>query len=302
MHSSLVDIDPCMHRLDKLVRHTLPETLRLTFTLDAPGVHCKLDASQLQNALLNLILNARDATESKGSIAIHSAVRPLGPERAQQLNLPPGSYACISVCDDGCGMDALTRTRVFEPFFTTKRVGQGSGLGLSMVYGFARQSGGAVDVASEPGAGTTVSLWLPLHGQADADDNSDDAADLVMPPKDAPPQGLALLVEDDASVRKVVRRHLLDLGYAVIEAENGEEALDILDQTKGLKVVVSDFVMPGGVDGQKVIAHAVQLGHIPNVVLMSGYPPHAQHPSEVPLIQKPFTREQLSDALQIPAR
>lgn len=298
IQSSPVELDACVHSMDKLVRHTLPSTLALNFLLDAPGVHCLLDANQLQNALLNLILNAKDATQSKGHILVRTATRHLDGERAQQFNLPAGEYACLSVQDDGCGMDAPTRSRVFEPFFTTKPVGQGSGLGLSMVYGFARQSGGTVNIASEPGVGTNVTLWLPLPAEMPADDVTSTPTGESTSAHDTTPQGLALLVEDDASVRKVVRRQLLDLGYAVIEASNGQEALGILDQTPGLNVVLSDFVMPGGVDGQQVTQHALQRGNIPKVLLMSGHPPDTDRPTAVPLIQKPFTREQLSEALQ----
>ena len=311
MQTSLVDVDDCVAGIDKLVRHTLPETLTLSFALDTAPAQCRLDAHQLHNALLNLILNARDATESRGHIVIRTAVCWLNADEAPRLNLDPGQFACITVQDDGCGMDALTRQRVFEPFFTTKRVGQGSGLGLSMVYGFARQSGGTVDIRSEPGAGTEVTLWLPLAGEAaEAAQAQTGVQTQASPPVQAgemahavaetPSQGLALLVEDDARVRKVVRRHLLDLGYAVLEAESGQEALDILNQTPDLKAVVSDFVMPGGVDGQQVTSHARRLGTIPRVVLMSGYPPSTEDPPQVPLIQKPFTKEQLGHVLQAP--
>ena len=162
IESSEVDIDACVHRMDKLVRHTLPATLSLTFELQASPAHCALDPHQLQNALLNLILNAKDATESRGHIVIRSEIQTLDLLHAQRLNLQPGPFTCVAVSDDGCGMDVLTQSRVFEPFFTTKRVGQGSGLGMAMVYGFARQSGGNVEVSSEPGIGTTVRLWLPL--------------------------------------------------------------------------------------------------------------------------------------------
>ena len=318
MQRSAVEVDACLRSLDKLVRHTLPAGLELVFQPDAPGVHALLDGNQLQNALLNLVLNAKDATEGKGRIVVKSQTHGLDAEQATHLNLRPGLYACLSVQDDGCGMDAATRSRVFEPFFTTKQVGQGSGLGLSMVYGFARQSGGAVTIDSEPGLGTTFTLWLPVppewrpnEVQEDVTDGvTDGRADVASdgtpaanpppcgPQQDALPQELALLVEDDAGVRKVVRRHLLDLGYAVLEAANGQEALGILAQTPGLHVVLSDFVMPGGVDGQQVTAQARQRGDIAKVLLMSGYPPDTRHPTEIPLIQKPFTREQLAAALQ----
>lgn len=298
VQSSAVELDACLHSVDKLVRHTLPGTLELVVVPDAPGVLSVLDANQLQNALLNLILNAKDATEGKGRIEVRSQTRLVDSGVSQQLNLPEGPYVCLSVQDDGCGMDAATQARVFEPFFTTKQVGQGSGLGLSMVYGFARQSGGAVTIASEPGSGTTIALWLPMSSGFQPAADSDVPLPPAAPLHEGPPRGLALLVEDDASVRKVVRRQLLDLGYAVLEASNGEEALGILDQTQGLQVVLSDFVMPGGVDGRQVTTQALQRGDIPKVLLMSGYPPEVDQPAQVPLIQKPFTLAQLAAALQ----
>lgn len=298
IQSAEVDIDACVQRMDKLVRHTLPASLSLSFQLRASPARCALDPHQLQNALLNLILNAKDATESRGQIWIRSETQQLDFLQAQRLNLQPGAFTCIAVSDDGCGMDALTQSRVFEPFFTTKRVGQGSGLGMAMVYGFARQSGGHVEVASEPGVGTTVRLWLPLSRSPAPLDLKTDTTATAGPAAEMASQALALLVEDEASVRKVVRRHLLDLGYAVIEAENGQEALDILAKTRDLKLVLSDLVMPGEVDGQQVICRAMALEHIAQVVLMSGYTPSAHLLKDVPLIQKPFTKEQLHEVLQ----
>lgn len=298
MQNALVNIDACVHSMDKLVRHTLPETLRLLFSLQASQAQCTLDAHLLQNALLNLILNARDATEAKGHIVISTQEQTLDAVQAQRLNLQSGAYVCVAVSDDGCGMDAQTLSRVFEPFFTTKRLGQGSGLGMSMVYGFARQSGGTVDISSEPGVGTTVSLWLPLSDVRHAPDTAQPKTEPTDNVSAVGSRGLALLVEDDVDVRKVIRRHLLDLGYAVLEAESGQEALDIMVKTCNLTLVLSDLVMPGGIDGQQVIGRAKKLKHIAKVVLMSGYTPSAHLLKDVPLIQKPFTKEQLHEVLQ----
>lgn len=298
IETARVDVVELIKGVDKLVRNTLPESLRLNLQLDATPVICQLDAHQLQNALLNLVLNAKDATDSRGSISIHCSTQPVNVGLAHTMDVHPGQYASISVRDNGCGMDELTRTRVFEPFFTTKPTGQGSGLGMSMVYGFARQSGGAVDVCSEPGAGTQITLWLPQEPSPDAMPTP-----LVQPDQAQDGQsqslGLALLVEDDAGVRKIVRRQLLELGYLVIEAENGREALKLLDQTEGIQLLLSDYVMPGGVNGIHVARHAIQMGGIPTVVLMSGHPPPtAERISGVPFVKKPFTKEQLMQALQ----
>lgn len=298
MSTSLVDIDLCVQNVDKLVRHTLPETLSLVYSLQISPALSNIDANQLQNALLNLILNAKDATDSRGRISVETTIQTLDVHRAAELALPAGNFVCVSVRDDGCGMDAATRARVFEPFFTTKGLGQGSGLGMSMVYGFARQSGGTVVVSSEPDDGTDVTLWLPLHEPlgrtepvAAAPHNATRLA------HEEPSMGLALLVDDDANVRKVIRRHLLEMGYTVIEAENGREALDILDQTPGLSAVVSDFAMPGGVDGLQVTQHARKQGRVSRIVLMSGHVNILSQRGVPAVLQKPFTKEQLAAAL-----
>jgi CheY-like chemotaxis protein len=165
---------------------------------------------------------------------------------------------------------------------------------MSMVYGFVRQSEGAIDIASRPGHGTTVSLWLPV---------AETAAEGVPAGEEQPAcpcagQALALLVEDDAQVRRVVRRSLVDLGYAVVEAENGAEAMQILDHTPSIALLLSDVVMPGGVDGRDVARHAVAR-RVPRVALMSGYAPgeDAVEGGGVPLIAKPFTKRQLAEFL-----
>ncbi len=311
LETSVVDLNPQIASIDKLVRRSLPETVNLNVVVGTDLLRSQLDPHQLQNAVLNLILNARDAVELRGNITVRCIAQILPPRDAALLNLPGGHYACIHVQDDGCGMDATTRARAFEPFFTTKVPGRGTGLGLAMVYGFARQSGGTVAIASEPGQGTQVMLWLPLIDDATAAktqvttsatsqlaptcSDGTDAAHLT-----DLDQGLALLVEDDPSVRHTVRRLLLDLGYAVIEAETGTEALHILDQTPGIRLLLSDIVMPGGVDGRQVAHHALAQGCIPHIVLMSGYAPetgtaaetHAQFP-KIPLLAKPFTKAQL---------
>jgi CheY-like chemotaxis protein len=163
-----------------------------------------------------------------------------------------------------------------------------------MVYGFVRQTCGAVVVTSEPGLGTQITLWLPTLTQASVTPLPATPAN-ALPPEAT--QNLALLVEDDPSVRHLVRRLLLDVGYAVIEAETGTEALQILDQTPGIQLLLSDIVMPGGVDGRQVARHALTMGGIPQIVLMSGYAPDGDLMPNVPLLSKPFTKAQLTAAL-----
>jgi PAS domain S-box-containing protein len=296
VETSVVDINNIVTAVDKLVRRSLPESITLCIQLDPKPLNARLDVNQLQNALINLILNARDAIDGRGNIAIQCKERTLTQQQAGVLHVPSGSYVCIQVTDNGCGMDAATRARVFEPFFTTKPTGEGTGLGMSMVYGFVRQSSGTVDIVSEPNKGTSVTIWLPaeippshtaqIHSQSVRKANS------------PPEQGLALLVEDDADVRRVVRRLLLDLGFSVLEAETGVEALQILTQTSGIRLLLTDIVMPGGVDGRQVARHALEQGQVPKIILMSGYAPDSDELPDIPLLAKPFTKAQLADLLQ----
>ena len=292
VQTSVVEINQLVTTVTDLVKRSLPNTITLQTSLAPVALAARLDANQLQNALINLILNARDATDGRGTITISCTAESLNPQQAEVLHLPSGAYVCVQVSDNGCGMDAATKARVFEPFFTTKGTGQGSGLGMSMVYGFARQSGGTVDITSEPGSGTCITLWLPCENDPQATSAPPD--DGLQPAKARADQDLALLVEDDANVRKIVRRLLLDLGFAVLEAETGAEALRIVDQTPGIRLLLSDIVMPGGVDGRQVARHAMQRGQIPKIILMSGYAPDSQDVPGIPLLAKPFTKAQLA--------
>ena len=240
------------------------------------------------------MLNARDATSAKGRIAVHAAMHILDSAQAVARQLEAGPYVRIDVSDNGSGMDDATQARVFEPFFTTKPNGLGTGLGMAMVYGFVKQSGGAIDIRSKVDQGTTVSMWLPACDVAipppgPMDGDSDDARG---------DQGLALLVDDDPAVRQVVRRQLLDLGYVVIEAESGGEAIQILDQTPGIALLLTDVVMPGGVDGRVLAAHARERCGVQRVLLMSGYAPDLVAAIDPPLLAKPFTRTQLAARIE----
>ncbi len=294
LEAQAADVAPLIAAVGRLVRRSLPESLQLDIDAGDTPLWAWVDTQQLQNALLNLILNARDATPAQGGrIGVHVSAHTLDAAAAAALQVEPGSYVRIEVSDNGSGMDAQTLARMFEPFFTTKRPGLGTGLGMAIVYGFVKQSGGATSVRSTLGEGTTVSLWLPA---------SEVCIDPPLPTDLAHDethgdQGLALLVEDDAEVRKVVRRLLLELGFAVIEAENGSEAMQILDQTPGIALLLSDVVMPGGIDGRMLAAHARDRRGVPQVVLMSGYAPDLGQPSDLPMLAKPFTRMQLAALL-----
>ena len=293
LDAQAADVAPLIASVGRLVRRSLPESLQLDIDAGDAPLWAWIDAHQLQNTLLNLVLNARDATPAQGRIGVRASVQALDAVRATALQAEPGPYVRIEVSDNGSGMDAQTLARVFEPFFTTKRSGLGTGLGMAMVYGFVKQSGGAIGIESQVGQGTTVSLWLPAS----------EVCGEPLPPAGLAhdnargDQGLALLVKDDPEVRKVVRRSLLELGFAVIEAENGGEAMQILDQTPGITLLLSDVVMPGGIDGRELAAHARQCRGVPRVVLMSGYAPDLGQPTDVPMLAKPFTKTQLAALL-----
>jgi len=289
-----VDIGTLIGSLTRLVRRSLPESISLSSETPS-ALYAQVDPGQLESALLNFALNARDAMPDGGRLHI-AARRAELQEDAASFDLMPGAYALIEVEDNGCGMDEATLARVFEPFFTTKRLGLGSGLGLAMAHGFAKQSGGGVLIRSKAGQGTTVMLALPL---ATPPDDTDNAAE------DAPAQAdgtLVLLAEDDPEVRRIVRQQLRELGHTVIEAENGVQALELIEHVPDIAIVLSDVIMPGGISGRDV-ANAVRQDHPRlRMVLMSGYTNDSDSNSEssedVILLSKPFTRQELARALQ----
>ncbi len=319
LEAQAADAAPLLHAVGRLVRRSLPENLNLEIDAGGAALWTWIDAQQLQNTLLNLIFNARDATQAQAqgrqrrgqaTIGLHASAQALDPAAAAPLRIEPGDYVRIDVSDNGSGMDPATLARVFEPFFTTKAAGRGTGLGMAMAYGFAKQSGGAIDVRSGVGQGTTVSLWLPAcEGGGEARLPADPDRNAARADR-----GLALLVEDDPEVRKVVRRMLLELGFAVIEAENGVEAKQILEQTPGIALLLSDVVMPAGVGGRELAAFAREHRGVPRVVLMSGYAPEPEsapgpprrgaspprlpvRPIDVGVVPKPFTKAQLAAAI-----
>lgn len=288
-----VDVGRLIGDLLPLLRRSLPEHIVVATDLPEAGLFALTDAHQLENALLNLAFNARDAMPSGGSLVLRLRQRTLAGTLAAALELAPGDYLEIAVTDTGCGMTPSVLERSLEPFFTTKSYADGSGLGLSMVYGFATQSGGALRLYSRPGEGTQVLLYLP-RCEAASETVAESAGRLPA----AAGRGLVLLVEDDAEVRRVVRMQLTELGYPVLEAASGEEGLELIDQVDGIALVVSDMVMPGGVDGL-TLARSVRAAHPGvGVLLMSGYAGE-QRPAtdEFPLLAKPFSGSELAAAL-----
>ena len=259
-----------------------------------------VDPGQLENALLNLCINARDAMPDGGKLTIETANCCLDDRTARGRDLPPGQYVSLCVSDNGTGMAPDVIARAFDPFFTTKPIGQGTGLGLSMVYGFARQSGGQVRIHSEVGQGTTVCLFLPRHaGEAEA-------ADVPAELSDAPRAGhgeTVLVVDDEPTVRMLVTEVLEDLGYTAIEAADGAAGLRVLQSDARIDLLVTDVGLPGGMNGRQV-ADAARVarpglkvlfitGYAENAVLSHGHLDPGMH-----VLIKPFAMESLASRIK----
>lgn len=292
-----VDVAATAIDLSRLLRRSMPSSIEVvTQVTDVPRP-ARADRSQLENALLNLALNARDAMDGRGRILFTIAETRLDPVGATVLGIAPGDYVRIDVKDTGPGMTEETRRRAFEPFFTTKEFGSGNGLGLSTVYGFARRSGGIVTISSPPGDGARVTLYLPCTEPAQAPSEDDGDAD-VESLAEAGTGELVLLVEDDTGVRAVVRRQLIDLGYIVLEAEDAGEALDMIRSIGEIRYLISDIVMPGQMNGIALAREAKVMTPSIRVGLISGY---ADGPGQreatacpFPVLAKPFATEALA--------
>jgi len=251
-----------------------------------------VDTGQFEAALLNLVVNARDATPSGGQVTINT--RPVHLDEARG-ELATGPYLRIAVTDTGAGMSAETAARAVEPFFTTKPAGEGTGLGLSQVYGFTRQSGGTLEIESQTPGGTSVILWLPIAGTlTDTDDSPQTDAVAEQSPT------RVLLVEDDPEVGELVEAMLHDLGHTVVRAGGVAEALDRLDQDAGIQLVLSDVIMPGGKSGVDLAEYLTLTRPDLPVVLCSGYTGGDQgraHAGQWPFLSKPFSLDGLARAL-----
>jgi CheY-like chemotaxis protein len=215
-------------------------------------------------------------------------------------DLRPGAYVLVSVTDTGQGMDAATRTRAFEPFFTTKDVGKGTGLGLSQVYGFVRQAGGHAQIKSEPGGGTSVELYLPRSTEKTTNETRHDNA---LPLRRAASGEVVLVVEDEPAVLEMAVESLGELGYRTLTATRASEALERLGGCERVDILFSDVVMPGGMNGVQLSVQARRLRPGLRVLLTSGYTGTAldEHavPADLPLLSKPYRREELANKLRV---
>ena len=292
-----VGINALVENIVRLLGRTLGATIRITTATSRDAGVALVDPAALEAAILNIALNARDAMPDGGTLTIRTSKADITQSPRTEDDLPLGQYAMVAIQDTGTGMPPEVVARVFEPFFTTKTGGGGSGLGLSMVYGFAKQSGGTVTIASETGHGTTVIVYLPLTRS-----EPKSVATPALPTMAPVVSRLILVVEDEAAVRATVRRQLETLGHKVMVADNAATALQILRGAEPPEVLVTDVVLGSGMNGIE-LAEAARMSRpgLP-VIVMSGFTavPEAQariRALDAPILSKPSTLSQLERAL-----
>jgi PAS domain S-box-containing protein len=291
-----IDINSLVNEMSELLHRTLGETVAVETVRGAGLWRIEADANELEAAILNLAVNARDAMAEGGRLTIETANAHIDASyAASQAEVIPGQYVVVSVSDTGTGMDAQTIAKAFEPFFTTKPVGKGTGLGLSQVYGFVKQSGGHVKIYSEVGHGTTVKIYLPrLIG-------ADDEAVIVdqMPLPEGTHEETVLVIEDDDEVRTYSVETLRELGYRVIEAHDGPSGLRLLERQSRVDLLFTDVVLPGGMTGAQMAAHARELRPKLKVLFTTGYARnaivhHGRLDKGAQLLTKPFSYAELA--------
>ncbi len=290
-----VEINQLVTSMGELLQRSINESIALDMRLSDPLWTAEADPNQLESALLNLVINARDAMPNGGNLTVETSNRHLDSVfTAAYGTLQPGDYVELSVSDSGCGIPESVMGRVFDPFFTTKPIGQGTGLGLSMIYGFARQSGGHVTIHSEVGKGTTVSLFLPRFvGEMVVAEAANPAR---LPFANA--GETVLIVEDDPAVRVLISAVLKELGYAFVEASDANTALPIIESDQRIDLMISDVGLPG-MNGRQLAEIGRQIRPELKVLFITGYAEHAAvrggflDPG-MQLITKPFTFDLLT--------
>jgi PAS domain S-box-containing protein len=296
-----IDVNRLVMNMEELISRTVGPHIHVE-VVTAPRLWTALvDGPQLENALLNLCINARDAMPGGGRITVETSNKWLDETAARQRDIAPGQYLSLCVTDTGCGIAPEIIDRVFDPFFTTKPIGEGTGLGLSMVYGFVRQSGGQIRVYSEVGQGTTMCIYLPRHYRDGHDtEDSQPATPLTVSP------GLGetiLVVDDEPTVRMLVFESLREDGFHVIEAADGHEGLKILQSDARIDVLVTDVGLPGGMNGRQ-LADAARLSRPElRILFITGYAENAvigngELPAGMRVLTKPFPLDVLTRRIQ----
>ena len=294
------DVNRLVYGLEDLVRRTVGPEVSVDVVAAVGLWPTLVDPNQLENAILNLCINARDAMPEGGRLTIETANRWIDARTARDRDLDPGQYVSLCVSDTGTGMTPDVISKAFEPFFTTKPLGLGTGLGLSMIYGFARQSGGHVRIYSEVGDGSNICVYLPRHlGAADA---VEDTAELSGAAR-AGAGETVLVVDDEPTVRMLVTEVLEELGYAAIEAADGASGLKLLQSDVRIDLLVTDVGLPGGMNGRQMAdaarVHRPELkilfitGYAENAVVGNGHLEPGMH-----VMTKPFPMEALANRIK----
>jgi PAS domain S-box-containing protein len=292
-------INNLVTEIEMLVRRALSSTIDLRLDLATDLWFCRADPNQLESALLNLAINARDAMPDGGRVYITTRNASFDVDAAEELGeIAPGRYTTVTVSDTGAGMPDDILARVFEPFFTTKEVGKGSGLGLSQVYGFARQSGGHISIESTLGEGTAVCLYLPWTERLGAPASEE----APKTPSTVKATRTILIVEDNDELRELATQLVEALGYSTCSASTGAEALSILAKNSKIGILFTDVLMPGGMNGFELAAETRRSRPEIAILLTSGFPGNllavAQQNGDFEMIAKPFTQADLAAALE----
>jgi signal transduction histidine kinase/CheY-like chemotaxis protein len=287
--------------MEELIRRSVGPSIHIE-VVGAAGLWTTLiDPNQLENALLNLCINARDAMPDGGRLTIETANRWLDDRTARERDLAPGQYISLCVTDTGTGMSPEVAARAFDPFFTTKPLGEGTGLGLSMIYGFARQSGGQVRIYSEVGKGTTMCLYLPRH--ADAAVEGDDVPTFTQADQARGEGEVVMVIDDEPTIRMLIAEVLAEVGYSIVEASDGPAGLRILQSTARIDLLVTDVGLPGGLNGRQVADAARASRPELKVLFITGYAENAavgngQLERGTHILAKPFGMERLREKIQ----
>jgi len=290
------DVNRLVGSMTDLINNTLGPEIAMTMTTSPDLWTTLVDPNQLENALLNLCINARDAMPDGGKLKIETANRTLDSAEAFSFEMRSGDYVTLSVTDTGTGMSDEVVQRAFDPFYTTKPLGQGTGLGLSMIYGFAKQSGGQVRISSILGQGTTISLFLPRHSEQEQIPSN--SADFSLAPR-AGAGETVLIVDDEPSVRMLVAEVLGELGYTAIESADGASALQVLRSDARIDLLVTDVGLPGGMNGRQLADFGRIARPALKVLFITGYAEKAAMGAGgldkgMAIVTKPFAMEGLA--------
>jgi CheY-like chemotaxis protein len=294
------DVNRIVRDMEELIQRTIGPAIMFEF-VGAMGLwRCLIDANQLESALLNLCINARDAMPNGGKLTIETANRWLDERGARERELAPGQYLSLCVSDTGTGMTPDVVARAFDPFFTTKPLGEGTGLGLSMVYGFARQSNGQVRIYSEVERGTMVCIYLPRYRGDES--GIEEAEESATSPQSEIGQTV-LIVDDEPTLRMLMSETLQELGYATIEAADGASGLNVLQSNRRVDVLVTDVGLPGGMNGRQLADAGRTLRKSLRVLFVTGYAEnavvghgHLEHGFQI--LTKPFPMETLGSRVR----